>query len=212
MVSRVAALLMLLQLAPIASAARAQFEEPDTVSPIAIGVFGEVFSRGKLGTAETLGGDVDVSLSGGPAIGASFEYRFLETLALDLRASYAAPGEKQKSEASETIASEGFTELRFAAELLLKIKRSVPGYFALGGGARYIAPKSDDPETQFTDIESFTEGFGLLGAGVDVFSRRRLNLRIDFRAYLIVPAEQAKYDVKSLSTDFSLGLGLLYRI
>ena len=195
-----------------ARTAHAQFEEPDTISPFSVGIFGEVFSRGKYGTAATPGGAVDVSFSGGPAIGARLEYRFLETVAAAFRVSYAAPGEKEKSEVTEIIAPDGFTEFRFAGELLLKVKRSVPGYFALGGGARYVKPKGEDPATQFMDVESFTDAFGLVGAGLDVVSRRRIGVRIDFRLFLIVPAEQQRYDVKSLSTDFSFGLGILYRI
>ena len=59
-------------LAIIATPARAQFEEEDTIPRFAVGVTGEIVFRGSRGQTEN--GD-DVSLGGGPAAGLRLEYR-----------------------------------------------------------------------------------------------------------------------------------------
>ncbi len=107
--------------------------------------------------------------------------------------------------------SEGFWIIAFSGELLLKVKQNVPGYFAIGGGARRVVSDSDDPNTQFTRLDSFTEPFGLVGAGVQFASTRRRAFRVDLRLFLISPAEQPRIDTKSLELDFAAGLGFFYR-
>lgn len=192
--------------------ARAQFDEPDTVSRFGVGAFVDLSFRGRRGTS----GETKVSFSGGPAFGLRAEYRVVRTVAIAARASYARPEEKLEIGDTRQFSPEGFTELQVAGELLLRVKPSVPGYFVLGGGVRRIDPSSSaveedgTPSEQRTTVENFSEPFGLAGVGVELAPQRNWAFRLDFRVYLVSPAEQP-YETKGIVTDLALGLGVMYR-
>ncbi len=190
----------------------AQFEEPDTVPRFSIGGFVDLNLRGNRGDASN--GNVKVSFSNGATFGARLDYRVTRSLGLGVRASYGRSEEKQQREATTGFSEGSFTHLMFAGELLLRVKPSVPGYFVLGGGVRYVDPgadASDESADQFTQFDSFTEPFGLLGVGLEFASTRRRAVRIDFRTYLVSPANEPRINTNSLEVDFALGLSFLYR-
>jgi hypothetical protein len=193
-----------------AATVRAQFEEPDTIPRFSIGPTFEVVFRGKRGTATI--NDEEISFGGGPPVGARLEYRLTRTLAIGAGGSWARTKEKRESSGSKTVSSEGFTQWQGVGELMLKVKPNIPGYFILGGGARHIVPDSDQPTDYRHDAEPFTDVMGILGAGLELGSRTSRVVKLDIRFYLVSPAEQTRMNMKSLSLDFAIGLGLMFRL
>lgn len=189
--------------------ALAQFDEADTVPPISLGAFVNLNLRGERGkSAET-----SVSFGNGPSFGGRVDYQVARTLAIGAVGSVARANEKQQRGGTAGFSSEDFWLIGFSGELLLKVKANVPGYFVIGGGVRRVVPDSEDPNTQFTRVDSFTEPFGLVGAGLEFASTRRRAFRFDLRLFLISPAEEPREDfvTNSLELDFAAGLSFLYR-
>ena len=192
------------------NSALAQFEEPDTVPHFSIGPSLEVVFRGQLGVSSD--GDAKISFGGGPPVGARLEYRLTRTLTIGAGASWARLNEQQELQSSKNVNRGGFTQWQAVGELMLKVKPSVPGYFIFGGGARYIVPDSDSAEQNLHNEDPFTDIMGLLGAGIELGSRSRRVFKLDFRFYLVSPAEQANIEVKSMALDFAIGLGFMFRL
>jgi hypothetical protein len=193
--------------AVVATSARAQFEEPDTIPRFSIGPTIEVVFRGVSGVLR--GGAGDVSFGGGPPVGARVDYRLTRTLAIGAAGSWARLNEKLETSTSISTGSGQFTQWQVSGELMLKVKPNIPGYFILGGGARRIIP---DGETTYYDAEAFTDGIGILGAGVELGSRRSRVFKFDLRVYLVAPADQLEIETKSVSLDFALGLSVMLRL
>ncbi len=193
-----------------AATARAQFEEPDTIPRFSIGPTFEVVFRGQRGEADING--ERISFGGGPPVGARLEYRLTRTLAIGAGGSWARLNEKRETTSSKTVSSEGLTQWQGVGELMLKVKPNIPGYFILGGGARHIVPDSDNPVDYRHDVEPFTDVMGILGAGLELGSRTSRVVKLDFRFYLVSPVEQTNITMKSLSLDFAIGFGLMFRL
>ena len=186
----------------LAGSARAQFEEPDTVGRFAIGPFVELFFWGDRGVTET---GTEISLTGGPAFGARLEYRITRTFTLGATASYSKPDEEQELSGNVSI-GESISQLQFTGEAHLRVKPNIPGYFILGGGVRL-----GDPSSGAVHDESYSEPLGILGAGLQFAARRHWAGRVEFRANFVSPADQPRLEMESLETDFSIGLGVIWR-
>ena len=197
-------------LAFFAATARAQFEEPDTIPRFSLGPTFEVVFRGQRGVAS--GGDAKISFGGGPPVGARLEYRLTRTLAIGAGASWARLNEQQELPNSKNVNPNGFTQWQGVGELVLKVKPNIPGYFTLGGGARHIVPDSDPDNQNRHSGDPFTEVMGSLGAGIELGSRSSRVFKLDFRFYLVSPAEQVQIDTKSVALDFATALSLLFRL
>jgi hypothetical protein len=193
-----------------AAPARAQFEEPDTIPRFSIGPTFEVVFRGQRG--ESLDGEAKIAFGGGPPVGARLEYRLTRTLAFGAGGSWARLNEQQELQNSKNVNPGGFTQWQGVGELMLKVKPNIPGYFILGGGARHIVPDSDSSELNLHNEDPFTDIMGILGAGIELGSRTRRVFKLDFRFYLVSPAEQDRMDSKSMALDFAAGLSLLFRL
>jgi hypothetical protein len=193
-----------------AAPVRAQFEEPDSIPRFSVGPTFEVVFRAKRGT--NLSGDAEIAFGGGPPVGARVEYRFTPTLSFGVGGSWARLNEQQELANSKNVNPGGFTQWQGVGELMLKVKPNIPGYFILGGGARYIVPDSDSAELNLHNDDPFTDITGILGAGIELGSRSRRVFKLDFRFYLVSPAEQERIDTKGLAVDFAMGLSLLFRL
>lgn len=204
-------MLTLLLVAASALPARAQFEDADTIPRFSIGATAELVFRGTRGET-TSGTRQKVSFGGGPPLGLRAEYRLTRTFYGGLAASWARLDERLETEQTRTSSTEGFTQLQFTGELLFKVKPSIPGYFILGGGARYVSPDSDDPDDYVHNVDSFTEPLGILGAGVEIGSRVSRVFKLDFRLYFVSPAEQLEFDTKSVAIDFAFGVVFMLRL
>ncbi len=193
----------------IATPALAQFEEPDTVPPVSLGVFANLNFRGERGK---LSDETSISFSNGLSVGGRVDYELSPTFGIGAIGSFARADEKlERGTTAGFSQSEGFWIISFSGELLLRVKQNVPGYFVIGGGARRIVSDSKDPNQQFTRTDSFTEPFGLVGAGAEFASTRRRAFRVDFRLFLVAPADEPRIETKSLELDFAAGLGFYYR-
>ena len=188
----------------VATPAHAQFEEPDTIPRFAVGATAEAVFRGKRG--ETPGGD-DISFGGGPAFGVRLEYRLSPTLGIAAAGSYASPQETVGAGSNP----DGFTMLQFSGELMLRVKPNIPGFFILGGGARYTDASGSDPNSQWHNVTSFTDPMGIVGAGIELGRRQNRMFKIDFRLYLVAPSEQVAFETKSMEIDFGIDVALLFR-
>ncbi len=193
-----------------AATARAQFEEPDTISRFSVGPTFEVVFRGQRGVDSD--GDAKIAFGGGPPVGARLEYRLTGTLAIGVGGSWARLKEQQELANSKNVNPGGFTQWQGVGELMFKVKPNIPGYFILGGGARYIVPDSDKAEQNLHNDDPFTDVMGILGAGIELGSRIKRVFKLDFRFYLAAPAEQDRIDEKSMELDYSMGLGLMFRL
>ena len=209
-VRRVAWLSVLVcSLAIIATPARAQFEEEDTIPRFAVGVTGEIVFRGSRGQTEN--GD-DVSLGGGPAAGLRLEYRLTRTLEIAVAGSYARPSERVKISNTSRTSPDPFNMLQFSGELLLRVKPNIPGFFILGGGVRYTDPVGSNPAEQRHNVDPFTEPLGILGAGIAFGQRSSRLFKVDFRLYFVSPSQQLRFDTKSVEVDFGVDLEFLLRL
>jgi hypothetical protein len=195
-------------LAILARPLPAQFEERDTIPRFAVGAFVELDFRGSRGSDDS---GRDISFGGAPAVGARLEYRLTGTLTAGALGSFTRLEERLEGLSSRTVRPDKFTVWQFAGELLLRVKAGIPGYFVVGGGVRQVSPDGDDPQAQSHNLESFTEPLGILGAGLEVGSTRRRAFRIDMRVHFVSPADQLRFETKSLETDWSLGLGFVFR-
>jgi hypothetical protein len=202
-------LLSPLWLVIVAMPARAQFDEPDTIPRFSIGPSVELVFRGKRGE---LGSGTEISFGGGPPLGVRLEYRLSRTLSLGAAGSWGRLDERLEGLGARASRTDGLTQFQFSGELLLRVKPSVPGYFILGGGARRVDADGNQPDPYLHDVTAFSEPLGIIGAGVELSSRRRRTLKLDLRFYLVSPAEQIKFETKSLATDFALGFSLMFRI
>ena len=110
----------------------------------------------------------------------------------------------------KVIGTANFDIIQVGGELLLRVKPRIPGYFILGGGAQNVRPVGDDP-AQITGTESFTEPFGIVGAGYEFAATRRRAFRINFRLYLINPSDQGGYEPNSIEVDFVVGAAFILR-
>lgn len=185
-----------------AQTAQAQFEEPDTVGRLAVGPFVELYFWGDRGVTAS---GTKVSLTGGPAFGARLEYRLTRTFTLGAAASYVNPDEELESAGNVSI-GEAVSQLQFTGEAHLRVKPDIPGYFILGGGVRI-----GDPGDAALHQESYNEPLGILGAGLQFIARRHWAGRVEFRANFVSPADQPNLDMEGLETDFSIGLGVMWR-
>jgi len=197
-------------LALITTTARAQFEERDTIPRFSVGPTFEIVFRGQRG--ETLSGDAKIAFGGGPPVGARLEYRLTRTLAIGAGGSWSRLNEQQELANSKNVNQGGFTQWQGVGELLLKVKPNIPGYFILGGGGRYVVPDSDEADQNLHNDDPFTDIVGILGAGIELGSRTRRVFKLDFRFYLVSPAEQDRIDTKGMALDFATGLSLLFRL
>ena len=171
-------------LAGITTPALAQFEEADTIPRFAAGIFFDLTFRGSRG--QTANG-VKIDFTNSPSAGLRLEYRVTGTLTLGGFGSYTRVHEKLTTTSGDkVIGTANFDIIQVGGELLLRVKPRIPGYFILGGGAQNVRPVGDDP-AQVTGTESFTEPFGIVGAGYEFASTRRRAFRINFRLYLINP-------------------------
>ena len=193
-----------LTLTALPSPAQAQFEEPDTISRFAIGPFIQAVFRGKRGVSNLSG--TEISFSGSPAFGARVEYELTRTLILGAAASYASPEEELENMFGSSIPGISVTLVEIVGEALLRVKPNIPGYFILGGGVRL-----GDPGEGAVEDDSFTEPVAILGAGLQPLSRRHWAGRLEFRLHFDAPADQPGIDMEGLATDFSIGLGVVYR-
>ena len=193
----------------IATPARAQFEEEDTIPRFALGVTGEIVFRGSRGTTQD---GESVSLSGGPAAGLRLEYRLTRTLEIAAAGSYARPKEKVDAGNRIVTSPDPFNMLQFSGELMLRVKPNIPGFFILGGGVRYTDPVSSDPAAQSHNVDSFTEPLGILGAGIAFGQRSSRVFKVDFRVYFVSPSQQLRIDTKSMEVDFAVDLEFLLRL
>ena len=193
-----------LSLTAFPAPAQAQFEEPDTISRFAIGPSIQAVFRGKRGVSNLSG--TEISFSGSPAFGARVEYELTRTLILGAAASYSSPEEELKNLAGTSIPGISVTLIELTGEALLRVKPNIPGYFILGGGVRL-----GDPGEGAVEDESFTEPVAILGAGLQPLSRRHWAARLEFRLHFDAPADQPGIDMEGLATDFSIGLGVIYR-
>jgi len=196
-------------LAIIATPARAQFEEEDTIPRFSIGATGEIIFRGTRG--ETAGG-TKVSLGGGPAIGLRMEYRLSRTLDIAVAGNYARPSERLEGGDFQVSSIDPFNMLQFTGELVLRVKPNIPGYFILGGGVRYTDAVGTDPVDYWHDIDPFTDPLGILGVGIAFGQRRSRLFKADFRFYFVSPSEQLRLDMKSMEVDFGIDLVFLLRL
>jgi hypothetical protein len=196
-------------LAILARPLPAQFEEPDTIPRFAVGAFVEIDFRGARGT--DVAGQ-EISFGDATAVGARLEYRLTGTLTAGALGSFSRVEEGLESAGGRIVRPDRFTVWQLAGELLLRVKAGIPGYFVMGGGARQVSSGSDDPQAQSHNIESFTEPLGIFGAGLEVGSTRRRAFRVDMRVHFVSPADQLRFETKSLETDWSLGLGFMFRL
>lgn len=187
------------------------FAEPDSIPRFALGPIIELTFRGSLGK---LADGTTIDLSNGPAFGARVEFRLSRTGTFVLRGSYARTEEKVELSGGGEVFGAKLTEIEGAAELLLKLKPTVPGYFIVGAGARYVDPDAVDPgdptTARFTKEESSTEPLATAGLGLELGNRRRGAFRIEGRLYFAVPTSQ-EFDTKGVVTDFALGLSYVFR-
>lgn len=203
-------ILSLAVLSAFAAPARAQFEEPDTVPRFSIGPSFEVVFRGQRGLDIT--GEAKISFGGGPPFGARLEYRLTRTLAIGAGGSWARLTERQELQNSKNVNPGRFTQWQGVGELMLKVKPNIPGYFIFGGGARHIVPDGEAADQNLHNEDPFTDVMGILGAGIELGSRSRYVFKLDFRFYLVSPAEQERIDTKGMALDFAIGLGLMFRL
>lgn len=200
-----------LVLVPCASL-QAQFEEPDTVPRFGIGPLVELTFRGERGTVEN--GAVGVGFANGPAFGAELQFRFSRTGALALRGTYARTSETHEFSRTSQTTDNGLTLLHGSAELLFKLKPSVPGFFILGGGLRRVKADTDNPSPGFFRLNAFTERLLITGVGLN-FDIGRLDLfRVTGRFYLTFPPDEMRgtADMKAVANDFALGFAYLRRL
>lgn len=202
-------ILSLAILSAIGAPAWAQFEEPDTVPRFSVGPSFEVVFRGQRGS--DISGEAKVSFGGGPPVGARMEYRLTRTLAIGAGGSWARLNEQQELQNSKNVNPGKFTQWQGVGELMLKVKPKIPGYFIFGGGARHIVPDGESALNLHNE-DPFTDVMGILGAGVELGSRKSYVFKLDFRFYLVSPAEQELIDTKGLALDFAMGLGLMFRL
>ncbi len=179
------------------------------MSPFSLGVFANLNFRGERGK---LNDETSISFGNGLAVGGRVDYKLSPTFGIGAIGSFARADERlERGTTAGFSPSEGFWIISFSGELLLRVKQNVPGYFVIGGGARRIVSDSKDPNQQYTRPDSFTEPFGVVGAGAEFASTRRRAFRLDFRLYLVSPADEPRIETKSLELDFAAGLGFFYR-
>lgn len=202
----------------VGTPALAQFEEPDTVPRFSIGPFVELSFRGLRGefTEDRPG---NIGLGNGPAFGARVEYRIGRTVSLGVAGSRARTEEKTETGGSSDALFFGdMTVYHVLGEVLFRVKPSVPGYFVLGGGMRFVDPDPFDPDdpggtVRFTREDNYTEPLFTTGVGLEFTGGRRIAVRFDIRFYISLPADLAdNIDSNSLASDFALGGVLLYRM
>ncbi|NIR45073.1 MAG: porin family protein [Gemmatimonadetes bacterium] len=194
----------------VTAPASAQFEEADTLPRFSVGAFGDFGFRNKRG--ETAAGD-EVSFTSSPGGGLRLDYRLTQTLTLAAFGSYTRVQERVEfSDGTVSVFDPHFDLFHFGGELLVRVKPRIPGYFILGGGAQHVAPEGDDPGLQLTSTDSFTETFGIAGAGYEFASTRGRAFRVNFRFFLINPADQERYNPKSIEIDFVLGAAFILRL
>ena len=186
------------------------FAEPDTIPRFALGPVVELKFRGGIGD---FADGRSIGLSNGPTFGARAELRLNRTVTFVVRGSYARTEEKVEVSTGDATFAGEFTHIEAAGELLLKGKASVPGYFIFGGGVRFVNPDAevDATTSRFTTAESTTESLIIAGVGLELGGRRRGVFRIEGRFTFSFPTEQAKFETKSVATDFALGLAYLFR-
>ncbi len=195
-------------LAALAAPALAQFEEADTMPRFAAGIFFDLNFRGSRG--QTVSG-VKIDFTNSPAGGLRLDYRITGTLALGVFGSYTRVQEKLTDVSGDIIIGTAhFNIFQFGGELALRVKPQIPGYFLLGGGAQLVQPAGDDP-AQITGTDSFTEPFGIVGAGYEFASTRKRAFRINFRLFLVNPSDQGGYEPKSIEVDFVVGAAFILR-
>jgi hypothetical protein len=197
----------LVLLATFAVPAQAQFEEEDTLPRVDVGIFFDLSFRGSRGEA----GTAKIGFSNSPSGGLRVDYRLTGTLTIGIFGSYSSPKEKWDLLSGEAIIIQSHSKIyQLAGELLLRIKPRIPGYFILGGGVQYVDPPDDDTSL-IGDAGSFTEPFGIAGAGYEFASTRRRAFRVNFRLHLINPSSQGNYQPKSISVDFVVGAAFILR-
>ncbi|HSG82086.1 MAG TPA: outer membrane beta-barrel protein [Gemmatimonadota bacterium] len=194
----------LLMVAAFAAPAFAQFEERDTLPRFDAGIFFDLNFRGTRGQA----GGNQFAFTNSPSGGLRLDYRLTGTLTLGAFGSYTRAKEKLKGGDTVIPPDARLTVIQVGGELLIRVKPRIPGYFILGGGAQLVDPEGD---LAFTGSESFTEPFGVAGAGYEFASTRRRAFRLNFRLYLINPSDQVNYEPKSIEVDFVLGAAFIIR-
>lgn len=193
-----------------AAPAAAQFDEPDTLPRFGIGPVIELTFRGVRGTSD---GGTEVELTNGPAFGLRAEYRLTRTGTIAVIGTYARSEEQLNVVAATPTSSLGqdLTLYQVAGEILFKMKESVPGFFALGGGLRFVDASG---EAGFLRADVFTEPILTGGLGLEFLLSRRDVLRASGRYYFGIIGEQslrADFDDRTTGSDFALGFAYLRR-
>ncbi len=192
-----------------------QFEEADTAPRLGVGGVIEVSFRGD---RATLPNGSKIGFDNGPAFGARVEYRLTRTLTFGVLGTWARTEEKVTSVLTgDALFAGDFTVIQGVAELLVRVKPSVPGYFILGGGVSYVQPDPEDPDDsttiRFSDDDSFTEPIVLLGAGLEFLIGHSGAVRPEARWYVSPPADlAADIDSDSIEIDFVLAFSFVYKL
>lgn len=213
--ARIFVLLATLGTSPwVVAGARAQFEEPDTIPKFGLGPFIELTFRGSRG--EVTGRDV--GLANGPAFGGRLEYRLTPTGTIAVLGSYGSTEEEQETSAGDAARFRDLTVIQVTGELLLRLKESVPGFFIVGAGSRFVDPDGAEAGSLGgPNGASYSEPLVVGGVGLEFLFSRKNALRAAGRFYLTVPGGEpgggvsGGFESDGLATDFALGFTYLHR-
>ena len=99
---------------------------------------------------------------------------------------------------------------RGLAELSVRVKPGVPGYFIFGGGVTYVAPDAD--ATDVFQGPEHLEPTLTGGLGIDFRVTERGAVRLEGRLYLQIPEEQEGLEMEANQIDVALGVGYAHRL
>jgi len=156
----------------------------------------------------------------GPAGGAHVAIRFQEPLTrqlgLRLGADVSAPTLRVDRDGSEFARfDQRATAIRGEAVLLFRFKPGVPIFFGAGGTYAWWNPGPVTSQTGLTQ-EKGAEYGGILTVGYDIAIDPSWGVRFEFLNYLMIPNDaglpSADYSAKSLTHDWTLGVGVTYHL
>lgn len=154
--------------------------------------------------AETESGPLE--FGNGPAFGLRLHGWLSPTFGLALHGSFARVSHCAPDLALCT--QREVTLSRGLAELSVRVKPGVPGYFIVGGGVTYVAP---DADAFFGEPEGF-EPTLTGGLGIDFRVTERGGVRLEARLYLQIPQEQEGRETEANQIDFAFGIGYAHRL